>query len=325
VENDIKVKIKNENILPLVSICIPAYNHKEYVAETIQSAIDQTYENIELIIINDGSKDDTGEIIENFYEACKLRFKNFIYINRENKGLTKTLNEMIDLSSGDFLKFIASDDRLFPTAIDDLLGAFNSLDIEYGLVCGNVSFIDNYGKPFYPSYNEKTILLTFKNCIDIYGEKYLFNFEKDFGKYDMLVKFNHISAQGNMIRKSSILAVGKFQENLRLEDVDLWLKLSKLFKMKFFDSIVAEYRYHDLNSIKLDKLGLMVDRVTLLFREKKYCNMQGFNLSWNSRFVVLYKEAIANKQWLLAIKMLRAVNFDIGKSIAMHIFKRIFK
>ena len=94
-------------ILPLVSVIVPCYNHEKYVEETIESIVNQTYENIELIVIDDGSKDASPQIIEELSKKY-----NFKFIHRSNKGLSATLNEGIRLSQGKYISVCASDDKL---------------------------------------------------------------------------------------------------------------------------------------------------------------------------------------------------------------------
>jgi len=97
---------------PLVSVVIPCYNHEKHVQECIQSIIDQDYQNIELIIIDDGSKDGSVGKIEEMILGCKVRFKRFEFRHRENVGLSSTLNEAIDWCEGGYFSPIASDDVL---------------------------------------------------------------------------------------------------------------------------------------------------------------------------------------------------------------------
>lgn len=83
------------NQKPLVSVVIPCYNHENYVQECIKSAIEQDYENIELIIIDDGSKDESVNKIQELVPGCEKRFCRFEFRTRPNKGLCKTLNEAL--------------------------------------------------------------------------------------------------------------------------------------------------------------------------------------------------------------------------------------
>ena len=96
--------------IPLISVVIPCYNHENFVQEAIQSVIDQDYKNIELLIIDDGSKDSSVEKIEELIPVCKQRFNRFEFKSRANKGISATLNEALAWANGDFFTICASDD-----------------------------------------------------------------------------------------------------------------------------------------------------------------------------------------------------------------------
>jgi len=94
--------------LPLVSVVIPAFNMSRYIARTIASVLEQSYKEIELIIVDDGSTDDTGLIVRN------ITAKNIIYIFQDNKGLPAARNAGIKASKGDFIAFLDADDYWHP-------------------------------------------------------------------------------------------------------------------------------------------------------------------------------------------------------------------
>ena len=141
--------MQKKDLMPLVSVCVPAYNHEKYVAESIQSIIDQDYKNIELIIINDGSKDKTDEVIKSYEQKCQERFVRFEYRNRENKGLSSTLNEMLDWSKGKYFTGIASDDILLFNKISLLVYELEKLGDSYAVAFGNAKFIDDNSEELY--------------------------------------------------------------------------------------------------------------------------------------------------------------------------------
>src|SRR5215470_11222060 len=91
---------------PLVSILIPAYNAEEWIAETIQSAVDQTWERKEIIIIDDGSRDGTAEV------ARRFASKNVRIVSTENHGLSAAVNQAYRLCQGDYIQELDSDDIL---------------------------------------------------------------------------------------------------------------------------------------------------------------------------------------------------------------------
>ena len=86
---------------PLVSVVIACYNHENFVQDCIKSVVAQTYDNIELIIIDDGSKDSSVEKISELIDVCQNRFSRFEFRHRSNKGLTATLNEALERRQGE--------------------------------------------------------------------------------------------------------------------------------------------------------------------------------------------------------------------------------
>ena len=96
-----------------VSICIPTFNNEKYISETIDSALNQTYQNFEIIVSDDASKDRTIEIARKFHDP---RIK--IFVNRTNTGITANWNRAVNLASGDYIKLVCGDDILYPTCIE---------------------------------------------------------------------------------------------------------------------------------------------------------------------------------------------------------------
>jgi glycosyltransferase involved in cell wall biosynthesis len=94
---------------PLVSVIIPVYNAEKYICECLLSIREQTYGNMEVIVVNDGSTDKTDEIIR----SVIVNDSRFIYISRENRGLVATLNQMIEVSRGEFIARMDADDIAF--------------------------------------------------------------------------------------------------------------------------------------------------------------------------------------------------------------------
>jgi len=92
----------------LVSVIIPAYNHENYILECLESVINQTYVNMQLIIVNDGSQDDTERIINEYIE--NKNFDNIEFYSKENEGLCKTINFGLKKVKGDYVAILASDD-----------------------------------------------------------------------------------------------------------------------------------------------------------------------------------------------------------------------
>ena len=131
------------NKQPLVTIVIPCYNYAEYVGEAIESVINQTYSNIELIVINDGSTDNSDNVIK------KLQKKyNFKYINQHNQGIIAVRNQAINVAKGEYLVQLDADDYIDKTYIKKCLKAAIKFDVDivYTQVkfIGRVDFTSNY-------------------------------------------------------------------------------------------------------------------------------------------------------------------------------------
>ncbi|BCS55009.1 glycosyltransferase [Geobacter sp. SVR] len=235
---------------PLVSVIIPAFNHEKYVQKAIKSVIDQTYNNIELIVLNDGSKDDTHQQIISMEVYCKNRFTSFAYINKNNEGLTITLNKGITLAKGDFISLLASDDMFLPDKIEFLVKEFNALDNNYALVSGDTDFIDADDNCVEVDLNgnianDKT-RLSFNSSIRFLTYRRInYDLQRNFGTYESFFEGNYFSGLAALIRKSSIIEMGLYDINTKLEDIDMWFRLSKKYKFKYVDKVLAHYRWHE--------------------------------------------------------------------------------
>ncbi len=127
---------------PLVSICIPVYNKQEYVSATIQSVLNQTYENFELIIVDDCSTDNSGKVVKGFTD------KRIRYIcNKQNLGAEGNWTKLLGLAGGKYVKLLCCDDILYPECISAQVGVLEDPDnSDVLLVTCNKDVIDWSGK-----------------------------------------------------------------------------------------------------------------------------------------------------------------------------------
>lgn len=240
-------KIKNN----LVSVLIPAYNHENYIQETIESIINQTYPNIELIILDDGSKDKTWEKITELKPKCENRFVKIHFETKQNEGTCITLNKLLKLSSGEFVYIIASDDLSKPQAIEKEV-KFLQDNPDYALAVGDNEYVDSIGKQIFRTQKAFTSNIKnakYKTVKEFLSSKLKIDFlSDDFGSYKTLYKENYIP-NGYLIRKNIFETIGNFTKNAPLEDFWLMLQISKYKKMKYIDEILFSYRIHDTNTI----------------------------------------------------------------------------
>lgn len=241
----------NTKDFPLVSVLIPAYNHENYIQETIESIINQTYPNIELIILDDGSKDKTWEKITELKPKCENRFVKIHFETKQNEGTCMTLNKLLKLSSGEFVYIIASDDLTKPQAIEKEV-KFLQDNPDYALAVGDNEYVDSMGKQIFRTQKAFTSNIKnakYKTVKEFLSSKLKIDFlSDDFGSYKTLYKENYIP-NGYLIRKNIFETIGNFTKNAPLEDFWLMLQISKYKKMKYIDEILFSYRIHDTNTI----------------------------------------------------------------------------
>lgn len=209
----------------LVSIIIPCYNHERFVQDSIQSIIDQSYENIELIIIDDGSKDASVEKIQELVPVCEKRFTRFEFRHRLNKGLCATLNEALEWSQGEYFSSLASDDMILKDKIK-LQTNFLNQNENCVAVFGGISVIDN---------NSNFV----KNRVKK-EKKYSFN--------QILLSKHHLPASTQLIRSKALKKIGGYDVNVKVEDWYMWLLLAQEGTLCYLPIIFAKYRLHDNNT-----------------------------------------------------------------------------
>lgn len=233
----------------LVTVIIPSYNHSLFIIQTIQSVIDQDYKNIELIIIDDGSNDNSVEKIEIIQKSCHDRFTNFILKSRPNRGLCATLNEAIHLAKGEYISIIASDDFMYPDK--------TSLQVKYlenhpacsGVFSG-ASIINSKGQ-----------LIANRSGTE---KKYLFK--------DIILNNYQLFSPSAMYRSKELISIGGYNENVLLEDWFMNLSITETHGYLFaLEKVLIAYRRHERNASNNSE-KLHVDRANILqlFKHSKY-------------------------------------------------------
>ena len=216
-------------IHPLVSVIISSYNHTDYIEKSISSVFDQTYDNIELLVIDDGSTDNSVKKIQELQKKFLFDFQV-----QENKGLTRTLNEAVKRTKGGFILFLGSDDIMLPNRI--------ALQVEYmkdkpevGICGGNMELIDAQGNLLPPEKQR------YKNAPT--GR---FNFNDVFTQNK-----NVPSIPTQLFRKDVFEKVGGFNPEIRLDDIYIWLKITHAgYYIDRINALLSQYRVHPTNTYK---------------------------------------------------------------------------
>jgi len=234
----------NTNNLPLVSIIIPFYNHNHFIKQTLDSIVADTYENKEIIIINDGSPNPDDSNIVNWISEHKDVSIN--YIKRENRGVSKTLNELIRLSTGKYIVVCASDDYLINNTIANRVKVLEDTTDKLLLISDNI-VVDDNGNKIYNS----NIFEYRKGKLDGY-------LDNDKLKKTIITKWALAGACYIADRKI-FDNVGFYNEEIIIEDWDFFLRVVASDLALFYSEKVSAYRLHDTNSIKtLDLMNMHV-------------------------------------------------------------------
>lgn len=225
----------------LVSVIIPAYNQGHYLGEAIQSCLDQTYPNIEIIVVDDGSTDNTGEIAQS-YKDPKIK-----YIQKQNGGLSSARNAGIQAASGEYLTFLDSDDTFLPEKISLLLDRLMT-NLHLGFVAGHALLIDQRGKTI-PKKFETHLPSPIQN----------------------LILGNPFHVGSVMVRKECQEKIGYFDETLRsYEDWDFWLRLAIAgCPMDVIPVPVSRYRFH---TGQMTRNGEQMTKANLAVLDKTFTN-----------------------------------------------------
>lgn len=296
----------------LVSVLLPVYNHEKYVQQTIQSIINQTYKNIELIIINDGSTDNSVKKINELKHICKKRFTNFIFKTQKNKKICYTENKLISLANGKYCFFIDADDIADSNAISEL-HKYLSKHKNFALAVGDNKYIDDNSKLFYltthrkRTYNIKSgYYKTRAHALSRIREDINFNSSK-FGTYSTIVRENYI-LNGFLIKTDALKKIGGINLNGVTWDTYLMLQLSKFFKFKYINKVFYYYRCHNSNYTTLNKNSIADNLIKTLNHELNLIkNIDLSKINANARKCIKDKSA----EFILKSRLINLFNYKV--------------
>lgn len=218
-----------------VSVIVPVYNVEKFVEQTLESLVDQTFQDYEVLVLNDGSTDNSAKIVERF---CSTRL-NFKYYTHDNKGLGPTRNRGIDLAKGEYITFVDSDDTLPNNMLEVLFNKIN--DSNSDVVCGETSLTF--------SNKSSKLVKSFDDINDISNVQS--NYKQFINKY-FLPKIYSYSAWGKMYKREVIVANNiHFADNKKIfaEDLYFQLQLLQVVKKVSFVNEVSYFYFQREDSI----------------------------------------------------------------------------
>lgn len=240
---------------PLVSVVIPCYRQAHFLGKAIESVRAQTYSNVEVIVVDDGSPDDVAAVVRRYPEVRLIR--------QENRGLSAARNAGFRASGGAYVLFLDADDWLRPSAVEVGVRILTRApDASFAAGGHQVTEPDGetLGQTFAPRQGERP--------------------------YADLLRGNHIGMHAAVLyRREALEAIGGFDEALpACEDYDLYLRLSARFPVAFHDQVVAVYRRHGEN---------MSDDPGFMLRAALYVlNKQRDHMSFDTELKGAYTEGV---------------------------------
>jgi glycosyltransferase involved in cell wall biosynthesis len=229
---------------PLVSICIPIFNGEQFIVEAMESAINQSYANLEIVISDDASKDTTLQLIEKFKEKTQIPIQ--IY-NHVPNGIGANWNNCIEQAKGEYIKFLFQDDVLKPNCIEEMVNVLEH-DKAIGLVASKREFIIEEShlteetKKWIKGYGnlQEDLSLTLIDGIQ-YLDKNLF--KSNLFLEDPKNKVGEPSAV--LFNKKLVKKIGYFREDLKQNlDYEFYYRILKKYKIAILEKELVKFRLH---------------------------------------------------------------------------------
>jgi alpha-1,3-rhamnosyltransferase len=212
-----------------VTVWVPSYNHSPYLPAAIESVLGQTFPDVELVIVEDGSSDDSLAIAERYAAAHPDRIRVLTHPGRANRGVSRSANLAIASSSRPLLTGLASDDVLYPDAVERQV-AFLDRHPGVGCVYGYAHMVDQRGRRI-PDARTFGIDLT-----------------RDGRTLERLVQGNAIPSMTAMFRRESLERAGPFEPDVLYSDWELLVRVAAHSQMGFIPRALAMYRVHATNA-----------------------------------------------------------------------------
>lgn len=290
--------------MPSVSVIIPTYNKSQMVCDAIESVLNQTYKDFEIIVIDDGSTDDTKQ------KLSKYRDK-IIYYWQTNKGLSNARNKGIEISKGEFIALLDHDDMWFPDKLQKQMKLFENKKV--GLVYSNAIVIDEAGN-----------ILGFSFDSSIY-KPYRGNVLEN------LFWWNIIPCSSVIFKKELLLKAGLFDPTLTFsEEYDLFLRFAKICEFDYVDEALIKSRHHqDRLSLKdIVSNNLEVHNViSKLYNENKDLFPERiWNLRFHQTYFEIHRAYLRKKEYYIAkVYLKKSIHHKLTVKSLVYYFLIVFR
>jgi glycosyltransferase involved in cell wall biosynthesis len=288
-ESDTKTK-------PLVSVLCTTYNQGDYVEEALRSVLAQTYRHVELIVIDNASKDHTVRVIKRILrEYPDVKF----IANNHNCGLCRAFNQGLELAKGKYIIDLSGDDVLLPQRIERQVEVFERLPDTYGVVFSNARYIDTQSQPLSEHYP-----------LDEHGRAQVPVPSGDV--YKEILRKYFICTPTMMIRRAVLDELGGYDESLSYEDFDFWVRSAVKYRYHYQDEILTHKRVVDGSlSMEVAKPGSGILESTYAVCNKAYDlnrDQEEFDIL-AARIRTFIRKCLYAQEFELAVRFRKLLNY----------------
>lgn len=270
---------ESDNLPPLVSVLISSYNHADFIEASIRSVYAQSYPNIELLVVDDGSRDGSVEVIRRLQAEL-----GFDFVVQANKGLCTTLNEMIGRSKGRYIAPLGSDDVMLPERFS-LQVPFMEQHPETGICAGGIVLIDGDGKPL-PDKKQRHRPARRLDFDDLFMDRK-----------------PGPPAPTLLFRREALEEVGGFDPSIRIEDYFVELRIARAgYFIDILEEPLALYRVHGSNTYKNRRL--MIETELAIYQ--RFSDHPGYEAT-RLRYLNAMFTKVANEDHVLAGELLAQI------------------
>lgn len=257
-----RVAARGLTATPLVSVLVPSYGHEKFIAEALASIVEQTYRNIEIIIIDDGSPDGSVAVIERAIRDAPFPVR---FIKRANRGAHATINEALHLALGEYINVLNSDDCFAPTRIAECVSAIHESGARWGYA--RTEFMDAHSRPVHAA-DPRSRPLAAMQARAAQCDRHSVLFARD--------KYNPTISTGNIFVASDFARQLRGFADLRyVHDWDFCLRAVLIEEPIFIDKPLYRYRFHGNNTIFENEAAASAESTQILAKFMTSADAEG--------------------------------------------------